>query len=139
MVTHRCQQNMWHGAVTATATSWLLGICLLLGSAACTSSGSSSSSSSATVKPSSSASTTDTATNCFKAVASKDAAAYVGLSLKDAESRAKARHDRLIVVEEDGTCTVRALPGYIGPSLTVEVALVDGKVADARSMYATSS
>lgn len=63
----------------------------------------------------------------------------MGLSLEGAESRAKSRHDRLIVVEEEGSCTVRALAGYIGPSLTVEVALVDGKVADARSIEAGSS
>jgi hypothetical protein len=62
----------------------------------------------------------------------------VGLSLNGAESRAKSRHDRLVVVEEEGTCTVRTLPGYIGPSLTVEVALVDGKVVDARSIDAES-
>lgn len=63
----------------------------------------------------------------------------MGLSPNGAEARAKSNHDRLIVVEEEGTCTVRALPGYIGPSLTVEVALVDGKVADARSIDAESS
>lgn len=136
MVSHRNKQNMWHGVVTATATSWLLGICLLLGAAACTSSGSSSR---PTVKPSGSASTTSGTLSCFEVAASGGAPAYVGLSLKDAESTAKARHDRLIVVEEEGTCVVRALPGYIGPSLTVEVALIDGKVAEARSIYPTFS
>jgi hypothetical protein len=136
---------MRKGAVTTTAVSWLLGICLLFGAAACTSGGGSS----PTAKTSSSASTTRGATSCFEPVASKDAAAYepvaskdaaayVGLSLKGAESRATARHDHLIVVEEEGTCTVRALPAYIGPSLIVEVALVSGKVAAARSGYAAS-
>jgi hypothetical protein len=125
---------MRKGAVTTTAVYWLLGICLLFGAAACTSGGGSS----PTAKTSSSASATRGATSCFEPVASKDAAVYVGLSLKGAESRATARHDHLIVVEEEGTCTVRALPAYIGPSLIVEVALVSGKVAAARSGYAAS-
>jgi hypothetical protein len=125
---------MRKGAVTTTAVYWLLGICLLFGEAACTSGAGSS----PTAKASSSASTTRGATSCFDRVASKDAGAYAGLSLRGAESIATARHDHLIVVEEDGTCTVRALPAYIGPSLIVEVALVGGKVAAARSGYASS-
>ena len=53
-----------------------MGSCQLLGAAACTSG----SGSSPTRKKSSSASTTRGATSCFEPVASKDAAAYVGLS-----------------------------------------------------------
>ena len=123
---------MRKGALTATAVYSLMGLCLVVGEAACTSDGS------PTAKASSSTSTTGAATRCFDAVASQDAGAYVGLSLSDAEARATARHDYLTVVEEDGTCTVSAAPAYIGPSLIVEVALVGGKVAVARSGYASS-
>ncbi len=130
----RCQQEMRTEAIGTTVACWLLGICLLLGAAACTSSRGSN-----TANPSSSASTTYTPRGCFSGVVSGNAGAYVGLSLNGAEARAKSNHDRLIVVEEAGTCTVRAMPGYNGPSLTVEVALVDGKVADARSIDAESS
>ncbi len=120
---------------TATMAIYRLLIpCVLFGAVACTSGGGSS----PTAKTSGSASTIRGATSCFEPVASKDAAAYVGLSLKDAESKANARHDHLIVVEEEGTCAVRALPAYIGPSPIVEVALVAGKVAAARSGYAAS-
>lgn len=125
-------------SVSTTLAGWLVGSSLILAAVACTSGephGGGTSSPSATLNT---LNTTVGGTNCFEPVAVDEAPEYVGLSSKEAKSRATAKHDRLIVVEEDGQCTMRALSGYLGPALIVEVALVGGKVFEARSGHATS-
>lgn len=73
------------------------------------------------------------ASRCFDEFVTTPAPEYLGLSESGAKRLATNRSDHLEVVAAEGRCLRRFQILYVGPDLTVEIALEGGRVVQAKS------